>query len=345
MTSQRRVLVTGGAGFIGHHLIDRLLDDTATRVTVVVNSSRGHDISDIGNFDADRVRVIEADLTDPGVWDGIGGGYHEVYHLAAVIGVRNVLGAPQDVVRVNAIATLHLLDWFVAGGGEKILFSSTSEAYAWTQHFHTLPIPTPEAVPLALTDLRDPRSSYAGSKIFGELAVTQYCQAAEKPFVILRYHNVYGPRMGLEHVIPELFARARSGQNPLTVYSANHRRAFCYVSDAVNATVAAMHSNRADNETLNVGNDREEITIGDLAKRILERVGGDVRVQERPAVNDPIPRRCPDISRARELLGYEPRIDLDAGLTATLAWYEKWLSGSPVPATGRGHLALLERRS
>jgi UDP-glucose 4-epimerase/UDP-glucuronate decarboxylase len=106
-----------------------------------------------------------------------------------------------------------------------------------------------------------------------------------------------------------------------------------------------MHSNRADNETLNVGNDREEITIGDLAKRILERVGGDVRVQERPAVNDPIPRRCPDISRARELLGYEPRIDLDAGLTATLAWYEKWLSGSPVPATGRGHLALLERRS
>ena len=166
---------------------------------------------------------------------------------------------PAEVIRTNALSTLHLLDWLVDGGGSKVLFSSTSEAYAWTQHFHELPVPTPEDVPLSLTDLADPRSSYAGSKIFGELAVTHYCRAHGTPFAIVRYHNVYGPRMGNEHVIPELYERARSGEDPLTVYSVDHRRAFCYVSDAVAATVAAMREPAAEGWTINVGNDREEV--------------------------------------------------------------------------------------
>ena len=202
-----------------------------------------------------------------------------------------------------------------------MLFSSTSETYAWTQHFHELPIPTPESSPLALTDLADPRSSYAGSKIFGELAVTQYCLAHRKPFVIVRYHNVYGPRMGSEHVIPELFERARSGEDPLTVYSVDHRRAFCYVSDAVEATVAAMREPAAEGLTINVGNDREEISIGELAERLLEYANVEVAISPGEAANDPVKRRCPDLSRARTLLGYEPRVTLAEGLEQTLAWY------------------------
>ena len=98
--------------------------------------------------------------------------------------------------------------------------------------------------------------------------MTCACQAPGKPFAIVRYHNVYGPRMGSEHVIPELFQRAVGGQSPLTVYSADHRRAFCYVSDAVEATVAAMRD-PADTATINIGNDREETLIGDLAERLL----------------------------------------------------------------------------
>ncbi|MBV9214352.1 MAG: NAD-dependent epimerase/dehydratase family protein, partial [Actinobacteria bacterium] len=203
----------------------------------------------------------------------------------------------------------------------KVLFSSTSEAYAWTRHFHELPIPTPEDVPVSLTDLTNPRSSYAGSKVFGELAVIQYCRANEMPYSIVRYHNVYGPRMGTDHVIPELFLRARGGQNPLVVYSPEHIRAFCYVSDAVEATLLAMDSPRGDGETFNVGNDREEIRIEDLARRLLVRAGIDVDIDPRSA-DDPISRRCPDVSKARALLGYEPRVDLERGLELTLAWYE-----------------------
>jgi UDP-glucose 4-epimerase/UDP-glucuronate decarboxylase len=319
----RRILLTGGAGFIGIHLAQRLAGDDAVELTIADDFSRGARDDDIRALaDMRNVRLETVDLTDAATWRRLGNGYDEVYHLAAMIGVKHVLARPQEVIRVNALSTLHLLDWFVGGGGDKVLFSSTSEVYAWTQQFHALAVPTPEDVPLSLTNLGDPRSSYAGSKIFGELAVNRHCLAHGKRYVVVRYHNVYGPRMGQEHVIPELFERLLAGEDPLAVYSADHTRAFCYVSDAVDATIAAMREPRADGQTINVGNDSEEIRIADLASRLIARAGCDVGIEPRTAANDPILRRCPDLSRARELLGYEPKITLDEGLDRTLKWYE-----------------------
>jgi UDP-glucuronate decarboxylase len=333
--SGRRILITGGAGFVGHHLAQALSDEGRDEVTLLDNLSRGERDEDLTALTRrPNVRLSVGDLRDADVWDQLGDGYDEVYHLAAVIGVRKVVERPAEVIRTNALSTLHLLDWFVDGGGRKVLFSSTSEAYAWTQHFHDLPVPTPEDSPLSLTDLSDPRSSYAGSKIFGELAITQCCRASGKPFVIVRYHNVYGPRMGSEHVIPELFLRALSGQDPLTVYSVGHRRAFCYVSDAVAATVAAMREPAAEGLTVNVGNDREEITIGELAERLLRHARIEARVAPREAASDPVKRRCPDLTRARNLLGYEPKVMLDEGLERTLAWYAE-RRGSERPSPDR----------
>jgi len=317
-----RILITGGAGFIGLHLARALAESSATNELVLVDDfSRGRRDAELQRIgELPNVKLISGDLTDPLTWQRLEGGYDHVYHLAAIVGVKHVRDRPADVLKVNALATMHLLDWFVAGGGGRLLFSSTSEVYAWTQGFFPLPVPTPEDVPLALTDLRNPRSSYAGSKVFGELAVTQICAAHDMPFVIVRYHNVYGPRMGGDHVIPELFERARAGENPLAVYAADHQRAFCYVSDAVQATIAAMGSDRAAGQTINVGNDREEIAIGDLAALILAEAGLTVAVVPTP-VDDPIKRRCPDISRARELLDFEPGIELSEGLRLTLDWY------------------------
>ena len=320
--SPRRILITGGAGFVGYHLAEALSHESEDELTLLDNLSRGVQDDDLqALLRRPNVTLAVGDLRDVGVWKELDKGYDEVYHLAAVIGVRKVIEQPADVIRTNALSTLNLLDWVVDGGAHKVLFSSTSEAYAWTQHFYELPVPTPEDLPLSLTDLADPRSSYAGSKIFGELAVTHYCQAHGKPFAIVRYHNVYGPRMGNEHVIPELFQRARSGQDPLTVYSVDHRRAFCYVSDAVAATVATMREPAAEGRTINVGNDREEIPIGELAERLLRVAGIDATISPQKAASDPVKRRCPDLTRARELLGYEPRVMLDDGLERTLAWY------------------------
>lgn len=316
-----RILITGAAGFVGWHLAMQLSSRPGYELTLVDNFVRGRRDADLDTLlERPNVTLISADLSDPRAFEQLGGGYDYVYHLAAIIGVKNVMSRPYDVVRVNALTTLHLLEWFRNGGGGKLLFSSTSEAYAWTQQFHELPIPTPEAVPLALTDLGNPRSSYAGSKVFGELAITHGCTSAKKDFTIVRYHNVYGPRMGFEHVIPELFDRALAGQNPLVVYSANHSRAFCYVSDAIAATISAMEKPEANGATINIGTDAE-VTIGELATNVLAVAGVTLPVDAQVAAHDPIHRRCPDISRARALLGYTPQISLREGLEKTLAWY------------------------
>jgi UDP-glucose 4-epimerase/UDP-glucuronate decarboxylase len=320
----RRILITGGAGFMGYHLARELALEGDNDLTLVDNLVRGRKDEDLeALLGAGNVRLLAGDLTEPATIARLGGDYDEVYHLAAILGVENVLQRPQEVVRINAIATLLVLDWYVHGGGKRLLFSSTSEVYAWTQSFFALPIPTPEDVPLALTDLDNPRSSYAGSKIFGELSVVQYCGSFARPFSMVRYHNVYGPRMGHEHVIPQLYQRALTGSGPLTVYSADHRRAFCYVSDAVTATIAAMRSPAAVGRTFNVGSDTSEVSIAELARLILERAGRATDITPAPAVNDPILRRCPDISAARRLLGYEPKVSLAEGLDLTLPWYRK----------------------
>ena len=318
-----KILITGAAGFVGAHLASVLSEDAANQLTLVDNFERGRQDDDLTRLlERLNVRLITADLSTPDGFADLGEGYDHVYHLAAIIGVQNVMSRPYDVVRINALTTLHLLDWMRAGGGKKLLFSSTSEAYAWTQQFYPLPIPTPEDVPLALTDLTQPRSSYAGSKIFGELAVIHGCAGADLPFVIVRFHNVYGPRMGFEHVIPELFGRALDGQNPLVVYSAHHRRAFCYISDAIAALSAAMTGDRANGATLNIGNSDAEVSIGELAQSVLKKVGGDTKIEPQHAAHDPIGRRCPDISRARELLDWQPQIALDEGLDLTYQWYK-----------------------
>lgn len=321
-----RVLITGAAGFIGCHLARRLAE-AGDDLTLIDNFARTHSQS---GYDAEwetliaypNVRVLNLDLTDPASYARLDDGYDEVYHLAAIVGVENVVERPHHVIRVNSLATLLLLDWFVASDSRALLFSSTSEAYAWTKLFHDLPVPTPEDVPLALTDISNPRSSYAGSKIFGELAVTHYCTQHDKPFAIVRYHNVYGPRMGFSHVIPQIYYRVLDGESPLTVYSADHQRAFCYVDDALDATIAAIRTPAARGQTLNIGNDREEVTIAELTAHLL--AVAEISVETRPAIheNDPIKRRCPDTSRARDLLGYAPHVSLDDGLRRTLAWYK-----------------------
>lgn len=310
---------------MGFHLASRLSSESGDTVVLLDNYRRGADDEDLRILaERPNVQLIRGDITDPVLLDSLDSGFDEVYHMAAVIGVANVLEYPQDVISVNGGGTLKLLDWYIAGGGEKFLFTSTSEVYAWTQQFHPLPIPTPEDVPLSITELDNPRSTYAGTKIFGELAVRHICNAARKHHVTVRYHNVYGPRMGYNHVMPELFGRVRRSSGPLTVYSAGYSRAFCYVSDAVEATVASMRESAASKKVLNIGNDLEEITMGELARMVIEIAGEGQMIVPEKALNDPVKRRCPDITRARDLLGYEPSVPLKTGLEQTLKWYEKY---------------------
>ena len=145
-----RALITGGTGFIGLNVARSCLADGYDDVVLVDNLRRGRlDDEAQAVLAGGRCRLVRGDLCDAATLAAAGKGFDEVYHLAAVIGVRHVLARPHDVVRVNGLATLQVLDWMAAGGGRRLLFSSTSEAYAWTQHVMPVPVPTPEAVPLA----------------------------------------------------------------------------------------------------------------------------------------------------------------------------------------------------
>lgn len=317
-----RILITGGAGFIGFHLAYSLALSGTNRVFLIDKVKPPGDDSDFGGLlKRGNVEFLQGDLMNSDTLESISDNFDQVYHLAALLGVQKVISNPYEVLKVNISTTLNVLEWFVRGSAKKLLFASTSEAYAWTQKFHQLPVPTPEDVPLSVHDIRNARSTYAASKIFGEQAVWHACRGAKRPFVIVRYHNVYGPRMGYSHVIPEIFLRIRRGEDPLTVYSPEHRRTFCHVKDAVKATVAAMERPEADDQVLNIGSDREEIKIVDLARKLLAHEKSNVGIRAENATDDPIVRRCPDLSLAKKLLAVDPSIGLDQGLEDTLRWY------------------------
>lgn len=316
-----RVLITGGAGFIGYHLARDLVSRGYT-VTLIDNLFRGRqDAELLGLLNNQSVSLVPLDLTIQGALASLTESYDQVYHLAAVNGTRYFYEMPHEVLRVNLLTTINLLDWLSQGRGEKVLFASSSETYSGSQRLLDIPIPTPENVPLAIDDIFNPRFSYAASKIAGELLFIHYARKYGFKMSIVRYHNVYGPRMGFEHVIPQLTERILRREDPLALHGSRNSRSFCYVTDAVEASARVMENATTDGKVLNVGNDKEEITILELAKRLVEISNFHPQVVELPAPPGSTDRRCPDISAIRALTGYEPKVSLDAGLKETFAWY------------------------
>src|SRR5262249_4628599 len=149
--------------------------------------------------------------------------------------------------------------------------------------------------------------------ILGEAAVLHEARARTLRVVVGRFHNVYGPRMGADHVIPELSLRALRHENPFRLYGADQRRAFCHVSDAVEAMVRLMATEAACGRIVNIGNDAEETRIDDLARLVLETAAFAPTVEPVPAPPGSVDRRCPDLTRLRALTGFQPKVGLAAG--------------------------------
>jgi UDP-glucose 4-epimerase/UDP-glucuronate decarboxylase len=169
-----------------------------------------------------------------------------------------------------------------------------------------------------------PRFAYAASKILGEAAVLHTARARGLRAVIGRFHNVYGPRMGADHVIPELSLRALRREDPFCVFGAEQRRAFCHVADALEAMTRLMAAEAAWGQVVNIGNDTEETPVGELLALILRAARFAPKVQTRPAPAGSVARRCPDIGRLRALTGFAPKISLEAGVAETFDWYRQW---------------------
>lgn len=313
-----RALLLGGGGFIGLHLARRLVAE-GHEVTIVDDFSRGREDADLAAVRADpAVTVISADLTSRAAWDPLPHA-DQIYLLAAVVGVRNVEADPARVVRVNTTVALHLMDW--AQPGDRVFFASTSEVYAGGVDAGVVGVPTAEDAPVMVSDVTAPRFAYAISKLLGEAALIHIGAAKGVQAVVGRFHNVYGPRMGTDHVIPEMALRALRGEDPFRVPGADQHRAFCYIDDAVEAMLLLMDTPAATGQIVHIGDDSAETNIADLAKLVLRLASAQAVLEPLPAPAGSVRRRCPDLTKLRELTGYQPAVPLEEGVRRTIAWY------------------------
>ena len=322
----KKVLITGGAGFVGYFLAKKLVEDGNTEVTIIDNLQRGRKDEDLDALLNDNsVSFINADITDKSVFDNLRKDYDYIYHLAAVIGVRNVQENPDRVLYVNAISNLLLLEFAKECSNlKKVFFSSTSEIYAGTLKHYGIPVPTPEDVNLTLMDVSSERTTYMLSKMYGESICFNYGRKYDIPFTIGRYHNVYGPRMGFMHVVPEMFIKIQNNSE-IEVASPTHTRAMCYVDDAVEMTIRACEGDSTNGEIVNIGNQEQEIGIRDLVATIADVLNKQVVLKDGEDTPGSPARRCPDITKIEKLTGYSPRVSLREGIEKTYDWYKSRL--------------------
>ncbi len=313
-------LITGGAGFVGLNLARRLLSE-GLDVTLIDNFSRGAQDNELRSVvSLPRATMHDRDLLSAGPYSGMGDGFDYIFHFAALIGVRNVLNRPYEVLQSNCAMTVSALA-FAAKQRQlkRFVFASTSEVYAGTLNYFGMTIPTPESTPLTITGLENPRTTYMLSKIYGEAL----CRHAGCPFSIVRLHNAYGPRMGMDHVIPELLKKAHTAPSggELEVFSVSHRRTFCFIDDVVTQIAAIAGSDKCAGETLNVGNQEPEVSIQQVAEIVCDTVGKKLRIAPRPETPGSPARRCPDMQRTLALTGCRGQVDLPEGVRRTYDWY------------------------
>ncbi len=325
---RKNVLVLGGAGFIGFNLSKYLSRNSNYEITIADNQFRGKKDKYLENLLSKKnVNFIEADFTNPKSFNLLSKSYDYVYMLASVVGVNNTLEMPHEIIRINSQLIINTLEWIRYSNVKKVLFTSTSENYAGTIDSFGYKIPTAEDVPLTITDIAHPRFTYAVTKILGESGFLNYSKILNFKCCIIRYHNVYGPRMGFKHVIPHLAERFLKNESPFMVYGHDQTRAFCYIDDAVRATVAAMESKISNGQIYHIGTD-EEITIEELIKEsgLFFKYKGIY--ENAPTYPGSTKRRCPNISKAINELNYKPETSWKEGLRHTLKWYKDFFTNN-----------------
>ncbi|HJL03820.1 MAG TPA: GDP-mannose 4,6-dehydratase [Polyangiaceae bacterium LLY-WYZ-15_(1-7)] len=303
-----RILVTGGAGFVGSHLVDRLLADG--HQVVALDSFVTGRVANIAHLaHHPRFALVEHDVIAP--WPSLGR-FDRVYNLASPASPPKYQRDPIFTLRTNVEGTLRALEK-AEHDGARFLQASTSECYG-DPEVH----PQPETYRGAVSTL-GPRACYDEGKRAAEALCADFVRARGVDARIVRIFNTYGPRMdpGDGRVVTNFVHQALRGE-PLTLYGGGRQtRSFCYVDDLVRGLVAYMEHGSPP-PVLNLGNDTEH-TIAELAVLVRELVAADVPLVGRPLPKDDPTRRRPDLRRARTALGYRPRVSLREGLARTLA--------------------------
>ena len=317
-----KALITGGAGFVGSHLAEALLA-RGDQVEILDNLSTGS-IDNIEHLKAARGfrYTVDSVMNEPVTAELIDRA-DVVFHLAAAVGVRLIVESPVNTIETNVHGTEMVLK-LANKKKKKVLVASTSEVYG-----KSLAVPFREDTDLVLGPTHKGRWSYACSKAIDEFLALAYHKEKRLPVVIFRLFNTVGPRQTGRYgmVIPNFVKQALLG-HPLTVYGdGTQSRCFTYVSDVVGVLLKLADHEGAVGQVLNVGNDREEVTIGDLARRVKERTGSRSEIVTVPYDQayeegfEDMPRRVPDLRKLRELTGYEPKVHLDEILDRVIEYF------------------------
>ena len=310
----KKVLVTGGSGFLGSYLISELIKND--REVIIFDNGFRQGFSNLSLFNH-NVTLVKGDVTKREDWESLPKDVDFVFHLAAINGTKYFYEIPDQVISVNVLGTMNFVDWLKNTSVKRFFFASSSEVYGKPRVF-----PTPETESLQVPDPTNPRYSYSSSKIMGETITINFAKSYGIDYSIGRIHNAYGPKMGLEHVIPEFILKCVKNESFTVQGDGTSSRCFCYVTDVIQGIVLISTNSDGRNEIFNIGNPIET-SINELIKLLEKICGKEIKPIYTPFPKAGTDRRVPDLKKISKL-GYKPKICLEDGLKETYDWYDNF---------------------
>jgi nucleoside-diphosphate-sugar epimerase len=313
MLEGAHVLITGGAGFIGSHLVERLAGKNRVRV---LDTFRRDALRPAKLDLLPGVELVEGDVLDPAAVRRAVEGTDHIVHLASIAGVDTVMRMPALTMRVSLLGTAHVLDAALESGScRRFLDFSTSEVFGRYAYHVT------EFDATTLGAVGEARWTYAVAKLATEHLAMTYHKQHGFPAVGIRPFNIYGPRQVGEGAVHHFIVRALKGE-PLQVHNDGAQiRAWCYVDDIVDAVERALVDERAVGHSFNIGNPRSTVTIYNLAREVVRLSSSGSRIEFVKWDHPDVELRVPAVGKARELLDWNSKVDLEEGLLRTIYWY------------------------
>ena len=317
-----RIVILGAAGFIGYHLGKSLSESITQKIILVDNFIRGEkDSQFLEILSRSNVELQELDLSLDNSYRGLFGKGDIVLNCAALNGTQNFYENPVGVIRNSSIPGVLAPEFAAKANVSKYIYFGSAESYAGAVNLGISKIPTSEDVPLVIENPLNLRWSYAASKTMGEIAAIANHFQAGLNAKILRVHNIYGPRMGLKHVIPDLVLKFTSGN--FEVHGVNESRAFMYIDDLVYVIKKLVFSKTVDEDLIYHLGSTREIKIKDLAKIILRLLEIKNEIQPLESFDGSVLRRIPNTHKIKSLLDFK-ETNLEIGISEYIDWFKKY---------------------
>ena len=316
---QTRVVILGAAGFIGFHIASYLVKNDKHNLLLIDNFTNGKLDTAFEELISDvSIDFRNLDLTLQSSYENLFYKNDIVFNCAALNGTQNFYSKPVDVIRNSAITAILAAEYSSISNVQKYVYFGSSESYAGGLDLEIIDLPTKENVPLIVPDIGNVRWSYGASKTLGEIATISNHEQHKLNFLIVRLHNIYGPRMGIKHVIPDLIQRFLTMDGG--VYGLEETRSFMFVDDFIKVLMAlTFESGINQNCVYNIGS-QNEILIKDLAIKIRDTLKLDLDIYSLGNFSGSVKRRCPDTSKLRSQIRFK-ETSLDIGISETIKWY------------------------